>query len=359
MDLILVFQAKAVISGQFIFTFLSFQFVFMKQDSTNINRSSVIPSAYALDPEIGHAMAAFLSMHPPGQQPEKGDWQMLRENSNEYYKNLNDSMPAHPEIITKDFLIATGVNTEIKLRWYSPASAIVKGSAVVYVHGGGRISGSVELYDRIVSDFVAKSGIPFLSVDYNLAPEVQGDSHAEEVFSAILWLKKHAVELGIDERRIAVMGDSAGGGLAAAAAILARDRNVHIARQILIYPMLDDRTLIPEEHLLPFAVWNYDNNYTGWKASLGIDPAGENISPISAPSRLIRFEGLPPAYISVGNLDIFQNENLAYAQQLGNAGVPIEFHLHPGAPHGFEFAAPDSAVAKRAMADHIRVIQSL
>lgn len=314
---------------------------------------------YNIDPEIGEAMAKFLSLHLPGQSPVAGDWRMLRANLNKFYADLGLHFPIHPDVSTKDFSIRTTVGTDITLRWYSPPGKVVGGSAVVYLHGGGRVSGSLELYDRIVSHFAYQSGVPFLSVDYHLSPEVQGEAQAEEAFSALVWLKIQSDDLAIDVSRIAIMGDSAGGGIAAAVAILARDRKVQLSRQILIYPMLDDRAIIPDERLLPFAVWTYDNNYTGWGASLGEDRGGDAISAIAAPGRLVQFDGLASAFISIGDLDIFRNENLAYAGNLAKAGVPVEFHLHPGAPHGFEFIAPDASVSKRAMADYVRVIRSI
>jgi|GEM_PF-443721 len=331
----------------------------MKNDP--LNKANGLPGneGYNLDPEIGQAISNFLALHPPAPIPERGDWRMLRENLNKFYADLSHNFPIYPDVSTKDFDISTSVGTEISLRWYSPPGKVVSGSAIVYLHGGGRVSGSLELYDRIVSRFAYHSGVPFLSVDYHLSPEIQGEEQAEEVFSALIWLKKQAVNLEIDVHRIAIMGDSAGGGIAAAVAILARDREVQLARQILIYPMLDDRVIVPDERLLPFAVWTYDNNYTGWSASLGADRGGNNISAIAAPGRLLQFDGLAPAFISIGDLDIFRNENLDYAGKLAKAGVPVEFHLHPGAPHGFEFMAPDTMVSKRAMADYIRVIQSV
>lgn len=313
---------------------------------------------YSLDPEVGAAMAKFMALHPPGQFPEKGDWSMLRRTLNEFYANLGQHFPIHTEVSTKDFIIKTSIGTEVKLRWYSPSGKVVSGPAIVYTHGGGRVSGSLELYDRIVSHFAYHSGVPFLSVDYSLSPEVQGEAQAEEAFSAFTWLIERAPEFEIDEHRIAIMGDSAGGGIAAATAILARDREIHLSRQILIYPMLDDRAIIPDERLLPFTVWTYDNNYTGWAASLGKDHVNDTISPVAVPGRLLQFDGLAPAFISVGDLDIFRNESLAYAAKLAAAGVPVEFHLHSGVPHGFDFIAPDAKVSQRAMADYIRAIQS-
>lgn len=314
---------------------------------------------YNLDPEIGEAMAVFMALHPPGQFPEKGDWQVLRDTSNAFYANLSKNFPIHPEVTTKDFSIKTSVGTELKLRWYMPVKKGNQSAAIVYVHGGGRVSGSLELYDAIVSNFAYLSGIPFLSVDYHLSPELKAEDQSEEVFSALTWLKSQAADLDIDENRIGIMGDSAGGGIAAATTILARNRGVRLSKQILIYPMLDDRNLIPDEQLLPFAVWTYDNNFTGWNAALGENYDKNKVSEIEAPIRLINFEGLPPTFISVGDLDIFRDENIDYASKLAKAGVAVEFYLHPNVPHGFEFVAPNATVSKKAMADYIRTIQSI
>lgn len=331
----------------------------MEDKSSNISNSVSENKSYSFDTEILAAVSSFMEKNPPGQFPEKGNSQMLRETLNAFYTNLSNLFPIHKDVTTQDFTIKTSIGTEIKLRWYSPIDKVASGSAILYLHGGGRVGGSMELYDRIVANFTHLSGVPFLSVDYSLSPEVQGDAQAEEAFSALTWLKEKAINLEIDENRIAVMGDSAGGGIAAAVAILARDRKVSLSHQILIYPMLDDRVMTPDERLAPFVVWTYENNYTGWTASLGESRGNDSVSAIAAPARLVDFEGLAPAFISVGDLDIFRNENLDYASKLAKAGVPIEFHLHPKAPHGFEFIASDASISKRAMADYIRVVRSI
>jgi acetyl esterase/lipase len=147
--------------------------------------------------------------------------------------------------------------------------------------------------------------------------------------------------------------------LAAALAILARDRGgPAIARQILVMPMLDDRTTKPDPHVAPFAIWSYADNETGWGALLADASGGADVPAHAAPARLDDARGLPPAYIEVGQLDIFRDDDLAYATKLGRAGVPVEFHLHPGVPHEFDFFAFDSDVARRAVADRIRVLRS-
>jgi acetyl esterase/lipase len=155
------------------------------------------------------------------------------------------------------------------------------------------------------------------------------------------------------------MGDSAGGGIAAGAAILARDRAVPLTRQILIYPMLDDRKVSgpdPRERLF---TWTVDMNFTGWSARLADEVGSPLVSPASAPARLTDFAGLAPAYVEVGDLDLFRDESIAYALGLAGAGVPIELHVHPNATHGFDRVAPGATLTQRAMQDRVRVLQSL
>jgi acetyl esterase/lipase len=178
--------------------------------------------------------------------------------------------------------------------------------------------------------------------------------------AALRWLHEHAGELGVDPDRIAVMGDSAGGGMAAALTILTRERGgPKIARQILLMPMLDDRTREPDPHIAPFALWSYDDSATAWPALLGDGAGGRDVAPTAAPARLEDATGLPPAYIEVGQIDVFRDEDLAYATKLSRAGVPVEFHLHPGAPHEFDSIAFASDVARRAIADRVRVLKSI
>jgi acetyl esterase/lipase len=174
-----------------------------------------------------------------------------------------------------------------------------------------------------------------------------------------VWIVEHAAELGIDPERIAVMGDSAGGGMGAGAAILARDNGVPLSKQILIYPVLDDRNIEPDPLLAPTAIWTYDDNYTAWHARLGDQLGTPDVSPLVAPGRLEDFAGLAPGYIEVGEFDIFRDESINYAQRMFRAGVSCELHVHPGAPHVHDWINPNAALAKRVMADRVRVIRSL
>jgi acetyl esterase/lipase len=221
------------------------------------------------------------------------------------------------------------------------------------------IAGDLDLYDGMVGGYADQSEVPFLSVDYRLAPEATGTTPADDAFAGLRWLFEHAAELGVDRRRVAVMGESAGGGIAAGVAIRARDEGVALARQILIYPMLDDRTVTSDGVRDELLTWDYDASFTCWTALLGAERGADSVSPIAAPARLADCGGLAPAYVEVGELDIFRDEDVAYAHRLAAANVPVELHLHPGAPHGYERYAPESALAQRAMSDRLRVLRSI
>lgn len=290
--------------------------------------------------------------------PKRGDWEALREMVNAMVENMTTQAPSFSDVEIKLFNLSTKDGAEIELRWYTKKGSN-PGSAIVYAHGGGMICGNLDLYNSIVSNYVSLSGVPFLAVEYRLAPENPGTGIVEDTFTALLWLIEHASELGIEPNRIAIMGDSAGGGIAAGVAILARDRKIPLLKQILIYPMLDDRNLEPDRYIVPFASWTYDNNYTGWKALLGEDLAGDNVSSIAAPARNTNFEGLASAYIEVGELDIFRDEDVDYAKKLWQSGISVELHVHPGAQHAFEQVAQSAQVTQRSMADRVRVLQSL
>ena len=178
-----------------------------------------------------------------------------------------------------------------------------------------------------------------VAVDYRLAPETVFPGAIEDCYAALRWLHSHASELGVDPWRIIVGGESAGGGLAAALALLARDRSeVPIAAQMLVYPMIDDRTGIRGE-LAPYAgefFWTPSSNRFGWEALLGEAPGGENVSPYAAAARAADLSGLPPTFICVPTLDLFLEENIDYARRLVRAGVLTELHVYPGAYHGFD-----------------------
>ena len=315
-------------------------------------------SVYRLDPEVAAALAPLAAKAADAPPIKRGDWRALRERANANLAFLGTlNPPVSEEVRLQRLSITVDDGTDIAARWYTRGDER-PGSAVVYAHGGGMIAGNLNLYDAVVAEYVAAAGVPFLSVDYRLAPEAQGPRPARDVFAAIQWVSDLASELGVEPNRIAVMGDSGGGGVAASAAIIARDLGVGLARQILIYPMLDDHTIAGDSAREPFLSWTYDMNFTAWSARLGQQLGADDVLPAAAPARLTNFRSLASAYIEVGDLDIFRDENVIYAERLAAAEVPIELHVHPGAPHGFERFAPGSQLAQRAMHDRVRAIRS-
>lgn len=309
-----------------------------------------------IDPQVGAALAALFGEEPQ-EPPPAGDVDTRRTNFSGMLEVLNGATEIPDDVSTQDFSTTTKDGHELLLRWFVPAEA-GSGSAIYYTHGGGMIVGSVDLYDGLIKRQVKATGVPFLAVDYRLAPEFPHPTPVEDCYAGLGWMFENAAQLGIDPSRIAIMGDSAGGGLAAGVALMARDRGgPTLAKQILIYPMLDDRNTVPDEAIVPFLIWSYDDNRTGWGALLGSAMGTASVSPYAAPARAEDLSGLPPAYIDVGDLDAFRDEDVAYAQRLVAAGVPTEFHLHPGCPHAFEALAPEAEVSKRVMADRFRAVR--
>jgi acetyl esterase/lipase len=311
-----------------------------------------------LDPEIAATFATFASQGATVEPPPPGDPLALRAFTELQLQVVFTTLPDTPDVTAASYETRGEDGGAVPMIWYEKKGA-PKGPAVVYVHGGGMVAGTAPLYDRLTAYYTQMSGVPFLSVDYRLAPEHSEVGLGRDVAAAIEWLIAHAEELGVDPARIAVMGDSGGGGVGAAAAIIARDRGIALARQILIYPMLDDRNIVPDPFLVSTALWSYEANLTAWEAVCGGAPGGPDVSPYLAPSRLTDFAGLAPAYIEVGELDIFRDESIAYAQNLLKAGISCELHVHPGSPHGHDWANLEAGVSRRSVAERARILAGL
>jgi acetyl esterase/lipase len=192
-------------------------------------------------------------------------------------------------------------------------------------------------------------GCVVVAPDYRLAPETIFPGAVEDCYAALKWLYANAAELGGDRDRIAIGGESAGGGLTAALALLARDRGeVPIIHQQLIYPMLDDRSPSSTHPYTGEFGWTRERNRFGWAALLGHAPGGPDTSPYAAAARAETLAGLPPTFIGVGSLDLFLEENVAYAMRLTEAGVPVELHVYPGAFHGSDLVSAARLTQKHA-----------
>jgi acetyl esterase/lipase len=241
----------------------------------------------------------------------------------------------------------------VRVRIYRADDQSSKLPALYWIHGGGYVMGDIDMDDRLMKQMVKRIGCVAASVDYRLAPEHPFPTPVEDCYTGLKWLFAHADELGVEPARIAIGGPSGGGGLTAGLGLLARDRKeVQVAYQLLIYPMIDDRNATAAAHAITDPrVWNRESNRLGWKAYLGRDGGGADVSPYAAATRATDLSNLPPTYISVGTLDLFVDENIDYAQRLIQAGVPTELHVYPGAFHGFDMFAPSARVSKQFKAD--------
>lgn len=255
--------------------------------------------------------------------------------------------PLPPElaavICSERFLPVPEGHPEVRVLHYQPAGAAqADRPAILHIHGGGYVVGFPEINDASNRMLVNALGCVLVSVDYRKAPETRWQGALADNFAALAWLAGNAEELGVDRNRIAIMGESAGGGHAAALALYARDQGgPAICLQVLDAPMLDDRTCAlaePHPHTGEF-VWTSTHNRFGWQALLGMEPGGPDVPEAAVPSRTRDLTGLPPAFISVGSLDLFLEEDLDYARRLTRAGVPVELHVTAGGYHGAGIAA--------------------
>jgi acetyl esterase/lipase len=215
------------------------------------------------------------------------------------------------------------------------------------MHGGGYVLGSCLMDDMRFDAWCPKFACVGVSVEYRLAPETPYPGPLEDCYRGLEWVFDHHEEIGVDPGRIGIGGTSAGGGLAAALALLARDRGrIPVRFQLLDCPMVDDRQVTPSSQIGDLAVWNRDSNNFGWRAYLGELYGTGDIPAYAAPARAHELGGLPPAYVCVGAVDGFRDEDVDYATRLNQAGVPTELHVYPGAPHGIGMF-PGVAVAQR------------
>lgn len=253
--------------------------------------------------------------------------------------------PIKPEI-----KMIEGPAGPLEVYWYDPAPGTQGRAALLHIHGGGMVIGSAASMQHGPSGMAAALGIPVASVDYRLAPEHPFPAPQQDCFAALSWLSAEAAALGVDAARIGVIGESAGGGLAAATAQMARDLGGPVlAAQILVYPMLDHRTGSDD---CPYGnagtgefVWTRQANRFGWGALRGDYNAADSRKGWFSPALADDLAGLPPCWIGTGSLDLFLDEDLDYARRLIAAGVPVELHSYPGAIHAFN-AVAEAQVAK-------------
>ena len=233
---------------------------------------------------------------------------------------------------------------------------------IIYtIHGGGMILGDNRTGIVGALNWAEEIEAVVVSVEYRLAPENPHPAPIEDVYAGYVWTVEHAAELGGDPERIIIAGASAGGGLAAALALLARDRKAQQPLgQILLCPMLDDRNDTPSAHQMAgLGVWDRSSNALGWGSLLGEARGGADVSEYAAPARAEDLSGLPPAFIDVGSAETFRDEVVAYAARIWQAGGVAELHVWPGGFHGFEGMAPQAALSRAAGAARLPWLRRL
>jgi acetyl esterase/lipase len=238
---------------------------------------------------------------------------------------------------------------DVRVIIVDPHPGAVGRPVFVHTHGGGYVTENTMIYP-LIQTIAHDCHCVVVSVDYRLAPETPYPGSLDDNYAALQWVYDNAEMLGIDRRRIAVGGESAGGGHAVALALRARDRKqIPVMFQLLIYPMLDDRT--GSTHPVPDCVgrhiWTEASNRFAWTAFLGVPAGSPDLTPGSVPARVDDLSGLPPAWIGTGSIDLFADEDITFARRLIGAGVPTELAVFQGGYHGFDLLAPEAAVSKR------------
>jgi acetyl esterase/lipase len=285
----------------------------------------------------------------------------VREQANQILRAMLSSLPPNPHVTSEDRMVPGPAGAPpIKLRIYRPTEAASAARPGLYwIHGGGMILGSIDQDDVACQTYAERLGCVVVSVEYRLAPEHPHPAPVEDCYAGLCWTAANGAALGLSPGRLAIAGASAGGGLAAGTALLARDRGgPALAYQCLIYPMLDDRNTTPSSReFTAIPSWSREANLTGWTALLGDAVGGAEVSHYAAPSRAADLRGLPPTLIQVGELEVFRDEDIDYAQRLLQAGVATELHVYPGAYHGWDGFAPTAAVTQRAREDRLGALQ--
>ena len=298
------------------------------------------------DPELEAVLAALAAQLPPSITPDLIP--ALRSSS-----PLDlpvDEVLAEAGVSRRDVTIPGYLGAEIVLSVLAPVGRTGAGPGVFHTHGGGMIVGDRWTGLSQFLPWIVRFGAVVVTVEYRLAPEHPDPHPVEDCYAGLVWTAAHANDLGIDPARLIIAGASAGGGLAAGTALLARDRGgPALAGQMLMCPMLDDRDeTVSTRQVDGVGVWDRTSNRTGWTALLG--DRRDDVSIYAAPARATDLAGLPPAFIDCGSVEVFRDEDVAYATGLWQAGVQAELHVWPGGFHGFDMMAPHTYLAKAATA---------
>lgn len=299
------------------------------------------------DPELEAVLAALADTLPPTLTPEMIP--ALRDGGAALAPPIEDLLAGRP-ITHREVIVAGYEGGEITLSIFARSDHATAGPGIFHIHGGGMIIGDRFTGIDVPLEWVERFDAVCVSVEYRLAPEFPDPYPVEDCYAGLTWTARNAADLGIDPARLIVAGGSAGGGLSAGTALLARDRQgPALSGQVLIYPMLDDRNETVSSHQIAgVGVWDRGSNDTGWDAYLGDRRRTDAVSIYAAPARATDLSGLPPAYIDVATAEVFRDEVVAYASQIWADGGVAELHVWPGGFHGFDQMAPASYLGQAA-----------
>ena len=255
-------------------------------------------------------------------------------------------LPTDPRVMVEDVTILKGGVPDLRVRIYRPTTKLKEYPAILWTHGGGHLFGSPELYEGLLLKMARELDCIIVAPDYRLSPENPYPADVEDCYAALKWMTNHRKSrLPIDKDRVAIVGDSAGGGLAVAVAMKSRDENgPKVCFDMPLYPQLDyTDTTSSSYQITDHRVWNRDANEFAWRAYL--NNRLTNVEPYASPAHAEDLSGMPPTYIMIGTLDMFRDEAIDYAQRLMDAGVPVELHVIPGAFHAFNTIFADNPLS--------------
>ncbi|KAL2787242.1 Alpha/Beta hydrolase protein [Aspergillus keveii] len=323
-------------------------------------------SSHKFDP--GFYIAMQEALEAPAPRPQ--NVYDIRALNNALLPAISAAYPVANDILQERFSTTSYDGAKVDITRFASEATLNSATplpAVIYIHGGAMVSGTAAMYAQLTAYLAEQLGYPVFSVDYRVAPEHPAVESMEDCYAAVAWVSSNAGSLNVNATKLVVMGDSAGGLISASTALNARDRQLTppLAKQVLIYPTLDDR--VPSTRDDPrkeFLLWKEEYSVMVWDAYLGEGNAGKDgrggdvgILTNAVPARVQDLSGLPSTYIDIGTLDLFLDEDLAYAHRLVKAGVEVEMHVQPGLPHGWEQAGPVIGWFEEAIRSRVNAIK--
>jgi acetyl esterase/lipase len=311
------------------------------------------------DPELSAALRELADEIPGSVTPDLIP--VLRAKPSAFALSDDELRRGRPIEFTERSIPGPEAAPELSVLVCRPARLRIPAPGIYHTHGGGMVLGDNRSGLDPVLDWAERLGTVVISIEYRLAPEHPHPAPVTDCYAGLQWTAAHAAELGIDPALLLIAGASAGGGLAAAVALLARDRGgPQLAGQLLMCPMLDDRNVTPSSHELDGeGAWDRTSNLTAWRALLGDQQGGPGVSPYAAPARASDLSGLPPAFLDVGSAETFRDEVIDYAARIWHAGGSAELHVWPGGCHGFDLIAPQAQLSVEARAARIAWLRRL